>query len=332
MTDIGIIGYGNMGQAMAEEFRQIDGVRIAAVAEVAPQHIQKAQAHGLKVFTDYRRLLDLPLHGVYVATPNTLHREQVIAAAARGLAILCEKPIALDLAAADDMLRAAQAERAPVMVNFIYRFTDAHERLRGFMTSGQLGSLLACWFRTFRGYGFYASGVRHPAIVHPELSGGWVIHHTIHAADWLVSIGGPVASVAAQTFRSSPDSPGPEGIFALISFRNGAVAHLSDAVVAFREHPAGIVGTNGTVAYDKAGSVRFQAESGIPDGLPDQVLAASEHGYLLNVARHFTAVARREIAPRVTLADGRYALALVLALLQAAETGTTIALNEHSGK
>lgn len=330
MTDIGIIGFGNMGQQMARAFGQIAGVRVAGIAEVAPANLRAAEALGVPAFTDYRHLLDeiLP-DGVYIATPNALHKENVLAAVARHIPILCEKPIALTLADADEMVRAADAAGVPTLVNFIYRFTDAYEQLRAYLTSGQLGDLLACWFRTFRGYGFYGSGARHWAVVRPDLSGGWVIHHAIHAADWLVSIGGPVASVAARTFRSTPTAPSPEGIFALLNFANGAVAHLADSVVGYREHPAGIVGTRGTAVYDdRSGMVRFRAETGISETGEEVLTPGSQQNYQDAVARHFVAVVRGEVASRATLRDGRYALQVVLAMLKAAEKEAVVRVEE----
>jgi predicted dehydrogenase len=326
LTNLGIIGFGHMGQLMAELFHQIERVRVAGVAEIAPANIRAAEACGIPVYTDYRDLLDQPLDGVYVATPNALHKENVLAAAERGIPILCEKPIALTLADADEMMRAVETAGVPTVVNFKFRFSEALERLRAYLTGGELGDLLACWLRTFRGYGFYGAGVRHRAVVRPDLSGGWVVHHAIHAADWLVFIGGPVASVVGRTFRSVSDAPSSEGIFGLLNFADGAVAHLADSVVSYRERAAGIVGTLGTATYDKGGLVRFHAETGTPESGEDVLTPASDHGSEHAVARHFVAVVRGEKEPRVSLQEGRYALKVVLALLESAETGVVVKL------
>jgi len=326
MIQIGIIGFGNMGQTMARVFDGIEGVRVAGVAEVAPANTRAAEERGILCYADWRQLLEQPLDGVYIATPNALHRQNVLAAAARGLPIYCEKPIAISLDDADEMVRATEAAGVPTLVNFIYRFTDAYEKLRAYYASGRLGTLLACWFRTFRGYGFYAAGVRHPAVVHPELSGGWVVHHAIHAVDWLISIGGPVSSVSARTFRSAGDAPSPEGIFGLLNFASGAIAQVSDSVVALREHQAGIVGSAGTVTYDHSGMVRFCAETGQAEHGEEALAPASETEYLLPAARHFVAVVRGEEVPRATLRDGRYALQVVHALLEADRTNTVVRL------
>jgi 1,5-anhydro-D-fructose reductase (1,5-anhydro-D-mannitol-forming) len=326
MIRIGIIGFGNMGQTLARVFSEIEGVCVAGVAEVAPANVRAAEEQGIPCYIDFRQLLDQPLDGVYVGTPNALHRQNVLAAAARGLPIYCEKPIAISLGDADEMVRATEAAGVPTLVNFVYRFTDAYEKLRAYYTGGQLGSLLACWFRTFRGYGLYSAGVRHPAVVHPELSGGWVVHHAIHAVDWLISIGGPVSSVSARTFCSAPGAPSPEGIFGLLNFASGATALVADSVVALREHPAGIVGSAGAVTYDQTGMVRFCAETGQAEKGEEVLAPASQTGYLLPAARHFVSVVRGEEVPRATLRDGRYALQVVHALLEADCTNAVVTL------
>ncbi len=325
-TRIGIIGFGSMGQFMAELFNQIEGVDVAGVAEIAAVNIRAAEARGLPVYADYRRLLDQPLDGVYIATPNALHKENVLAAAERDIPILCEKPIALTLADADEMVRAVETAGVPTVVNFKLRFSEALEGLRAYLAGGELGHLLACWIRNFRGYGFYGAGVRHQAVMRPDLSGGWVVHHTIHAADWLVFIGGPLASVVGRTFRSAPDAPGPEGMLGLLNFAGGAVGHLADSVVGYRERAAGLVGTRGTVTYGKEGVVRFHAETETAESGQEVLRPASHHGSERAVARHFVAVVRGEEEPRVGLPEGRYALKVVLALLESAETGVVVKL------
>ena len=59
MTNIGIIGFGRMGQLMAKLFHQIEGVRVAAVAEIAPGNIRAAEACGIPAYTDYLSLIHI---------------------------------------------------------------------------------------------------------------------------------------------------------------------------------------------------------------------------------------------------------------------------------
>jgi 1,5-anhydro-D-fructose reductase (1,5-anhydro-D-mannitol-forming) len=322
--EIGIIGYGGMGQWMEEAFRRVPDLHICGIAEIAADNIRKAEAGGRRVFRDYRQLLEQPLDGVYIASPNHLHKEHVLAAAERKLPIFCEKPLALTLADADEMVAAVQSSGAPGLVNFSLRFAEAHERLRGFLETGQLGELLACWSHAFRGYGFYSAGARHPAVIRPEESGGWVVHHAIHSIDWVLSIGGKVESTAAYTISSTPEAPGAEGIFGVLKFVNGAVGNVSDSVVGYREHSAGIIGTKGTAVYGKDGLLRLKVEQEQPETGEEVCTAVREEGYQYTAARHFASVIAGTALPKATLADGRTALAVALAMSESSRKGTLI--------
>ena len=228
MLRLGVIGFGSMGQWLVEAFDMLPDLEVAGIAEIAPEAIRAAQALGIQVFNEYEELLDQTLDGVYIASPNDQHKAHVIAAAERHIPLFVEKPITLTLSDAKEMVHAVEAAGIPSLVNFSYRFTPPYERMRWLLKSGALGELRACWMRSFRGYGFYSNGVAHPGIVHPEQSGGWVIHHSIHGVDWLTSIAGPVASVAAQLFASSQQAPCEEGVFAQLKFHNGVVGHLAE--------------------------------------------------------------------------------------------------------
>jgi myo-inositol 2-dehydrogenase/D-chiro-inositol 1-dehydrogenase len=327
MLRVGVIGFGGMGAWMAEALAQTPGMRLAGVAEPHPARAEAARAWGVPSFSDYRELLEGPLDAVYIATPNALHKEHLLAALERGLPAFLEKPVALSLPDADEMIAAAGRAGVPVLVNFSYRFSAPYGRLRSRLRVGDLGELLAAWVRSFRGYGLYANGVCHPAVAEPEASGGWVVHHAIHAADWLLWVGGPAASVTAHTFASSPAAPGAEGVLAQVAFRGGAAGQLADSVCGYREHSAGLLGTRGTAVYSsKDGLLRWTAEPTRPESGHEATAISDEEGYRHVAAHHFAEVVRGEAEPRATLADGRAALQLALALSESASQGITISL------
>ena len=105
-----------------------------------------------------RRCLDLAaflatpgLEAVYVATPNHAHRPLVEAAAARGLAVLCEKPMAASVADAEAMVLACRRAGVRYATAFDQRFHPAHREVERMVAAGVLGTvfavriLYACW-------------------------------------------------------------------------------------------------------------------------------------------------------------------------------------------
>ncbi len=91
------------------------------------------------------------LQAVYVAAPNDVHRSLVEAAAAAGLPVLCEKPMATTLADAEAMVAACQRAGVRYATGFDQRFHAAHRALAGLIGEGRLGTVTAirivyaCW-------------------------------------------------------------------------------------------------------------------------------------------------------------------------------------------
>jgi predicted dehydrogenase len=93
-------------------------------------------------------LADPAVGAVYIATPNALHAEQVIAAARAGKHVLCEKPLAMTAAEAERMLDVCANEGVRLMEAFMYRLHPSWEQVRRLVVGGRIGSLRAVqtWF------------------------------------------------------------------------------------------------------------------------------------------------------------------------------------------
>ncbi len=79
------------------------------------------------------------LDGVVIATPNDLHAPQTLAALERGLAVFCQKPLALDAAEARQMVDAARDADRLLGVDYSYRHTDSAQAIRRLIQGGELG-------------------------------------------------------------------------------------------------------------------------------------------------------------------------------------------------
>jgi len=120
-----------------------DPPALARAASLAPDALA---AGSLDAF------LNVPeLGAVYIATPNDAHRPLVEAAARRGLAVMCEKPMAATAVDAAAMVAACDAARVPYATAFDQRFHPAHMHLAGLVSDGALGAVTAirivyaCW-------------------------------------------------------------------------------------------------------------------------------------------------------------------------------------------
>ena len=127
---LGLIGCGGIVQIThARAYRALsDTVQITALADVVPENLQKiGEVFDVPTenrYTDYREMLEhAALDVVTIATPHSLHAEQVIEAANAGVAIISEKPMATNLAEADAILEAVRQNDVPYTVVHNYIFT-----------------------------------------------------------------------------------------------------------------------------------------------------------------------------------------------------------------
>src|SRR5438046_2002432 len=100
---VGLIGGGAMGEGHLACWDDTTGAQVTAVCDANPERAQAAaQTRSLKAFTDLDSMLDSGLvDAVDICTPSGLHADQGIAAARRGLHVLCEKPLDLNIDKAD---------------------------------------------------------------------------------------------------------------------------------------------------------------------------------------------------------------------------------------
>ncbi|MCX4404323.1 Gfo/Idh/MocA family oxidoreductase [Streptomyces sp. NBC_01764] len=138
----GIIGTGFMGEVHARAVRAAGGT-VTAVAASTPQASEQAipRLHVGRAATAEEITEADDVDVVHICTPNHLHVPLALRALAAGKHVVCEKPLATDLAAAQKLHDAAQAAQVVTAVPFVYRFyptvRDAHERIR----RGDAGSL-----------------------------------------------------------------------------------------------------------------------------------------------------------------------------------------------
>ncbi len=187
---LGMIGCGGFGLFCLDAFSRVQGLRVVAVADShAPAARQAAEKLGISPCKDAAELIareDVDI--VHVATPPSSHHELALAAIEAGKHVLCEKPLAMDLAQADEILAAAEQAGVIVPVNFVLRYNPVVDAVKAIIDSGVLGRVLGgfltnCAFDTLMppGHWFWDKSV----------SGGIFIEHGVHFFDmyahWLGS-------------------------------------------------------------------------------------------------------------------------------------------------
>jgi predicted dehydrogenase len=139
---IGIVGTGGMAHAHDDNFKKQPGVELVSCLGVVPGRAEAfAQKFGIQSAAGSLDELLGRVDAVSVVTPDRFHVEPSLAALKAGKHLLCEKPLAVTLADARKVAKAAKRARVIHMVNFSYRSSSAFQKGIEIVRAGQLGAL-----------------------------------------------------------------------------------------------------------------------------------------------------------------------------------------------
>jgi predicted dehydrogenase len=204
---IGLIGAGHIGGFHSRSLR---GVLRRGLAEgeylgVCDRDGERAEAFATAAdlplcTTEPQRLIDDPrISVVYVCTPTAEHRDLVLAAAAAGKAIFCEKPLATTLADVRRMTEAVQAAGVTNQVGLVLRHAPIFNVLKQLLDDPRLGRPMTVIFRDDQ---FFPIQGRYQSTWRKDFAaagGGTLIEHSIHDLDLLRWLFGDVRRLRAQT-------------------------------------------------------------------------------------------------------------------------------------
>ncbi|WP_432561415.1 Gfo/Idh/MocA family protein [Kineococcus sp. SYSU DK003] len=281
-----------------------------------------AEQFGAPYVDSYEELFAWGPDCVVVTSENSRHRELVEVAAAAGVHVLCEKPLATTLDDALAMRKAVQDAGILFMMAFPVRFSSAFAQLR----AAGLGEVFAV-----RGANNGKLPTSRSWFTDPGLAGGGALaDHVVHLADLLDALLGVEASsvtaVTNQVLHGDRARAETSGLVTT-TYANGVVAaidcswSLPDSAPNWGGLQLSVAGTEGTVDVDFFGaSVRGIEASGSPLDL--------RYGADLDAAMlsAFLDAVRTGVQPQPDLEVGLRTLKVVLAAQESARTGRTVTL------
>lgn len=339
-----VIGAGSIAPNHLEAYRRTAGVEVVAVVDVDVERARSRAAaydvpHALSRVDD---ALALGVDLVSVCTPHPVHEEVVLAAAAAGVHVLCEKPVAVDLVAGVRMVEACREAGVRLGGVFQRRFWPAAQRLRRAVDDGTLGTpvmaqVTALMHRSTEYYtadpwrGSWASD-----------GGGVLMTQAVHQLDLLRWLLGPVETVqgTVATYRHGDHIEVEDSAAAVLTFTGGAMATVlattaaepnlgieltvtgsTGATVGLRELPEGAEAVTHLWAVDGHAEERLRTSDGrLPEVDLPSINARLVPFHALQV-EDFVAAVRDGREPSVTGDDALAALALVLAVYASARDG-----------
>ena len=199
---IGVIGLG-MGREHLLRYRQVPNCISQAICDTSADLVQQIgdEFSIPQRFTDFAEFIEkAEVDAVSLAVPNFLHKEMTLAALDRGLHVMCEKPMAMNTAEAEEMQAAVRASGKKFMIHFNQRFRPEHQYFRDVIKRGELGNVYyaSAGWRRMRGMPRFGGWFGQKKMS----GGGPLIDLGVHMLDltrWL--IGNPkVVTVSASTF------------------------------------------------------------------------------------------------------------------------------------
>src|SRR6476620_8425933 len=148
---LGVIGCGGFGLFALQQFVQVPGVRLAGMAGTArPAAEAAARRFGLEDVIDVERLVAMPsVDLIYISTPPFLHYEQAKLALNAGKHVICEKPLALTVAQADELIEIARSKDRLLVANLMQRYNPRFGMVGQLIEKRVLGELLHGYFENY---------------------------------------------------------------------------------------------------------------------------------------------------------------------------------------
>ena len=184
MVKVGIIGAGFMGGMHTQCYRQLPNAKLVAIADLGLKKAgELANKYGAKTYGSAEDLFaDKEINVVDICLPTYMHKEYVIKAAQAKKHILCEKPIALTLKDADEMIAICSKAGVKFMIAQVLRFWPEYMKLKEIVDSGTLGRLLSMTCRRLSPAPIWAWD---NWMMNAARSGGALVDMHIHDVDFL---------------------------------------------------------------------------------------------------------------------------------------------------
>ncbi|MGQ0732512.1 MAG: Gfo/Idh/MocA family oxidoreductase [Acidobacteriota bacterium] len=329
---VGLIGLGRLGRVYARDLAgRIPETRLVSVADPSGSLAADiaAEFDVPTAHTDPMALIDDPIvDAIVIVTPTHTHREQVIAAAARGKPAFCEKPPALSLDEVREMKRAIESAGMFFQMGFMRRFDAGYAAAKKAIEGGRIGEPLvfkATSRDPFRPSLEYAN---------PASSGGMLIDMGIHDFDlarWFMGDVRTVSAIGATIAYPELAAVGDiDNAIASLTFTSGklGVVDLTRSGIYGYDISTEILGLEGTIriGYLRETPIVVMTKAhGVSHDTVPYFMERFRDAYT-NQLQNFAQNVLGQRQPPITIDDGLEALRLGVAASRAQASGTPVAV------
>ncbi len=247
MMDAAIVGLGRWGQALVDSVQgKSKAIRFTHAVTRTPAKVKEYCAeNGLSLSDDYAAMLaDPDINAVVLATPHTLHADQIIRAAEAGKHVFCEKPFTLTGASAASAVVACKKAGVTVALGHNRRFLPSTIELKRMIDAGELGTMMHVetnFSADLHGNDDAWRGSR------AESPAGGMTSLGIHALDCLIHLCGEIVEVDVRSRRRVLPFDIDDTTAMLFEFANGMTGYLGTMAAGGRLWYVRVFGSEGWV-------------------------------------------------------------------------------------
>jgi 1,5-anhydro-D-fructose reductase (1,5-anhydro-D-mannitol-forming) len=322
----GLIGASTIAREWMIDAIRAAGGEVVAVMSGDPVRASRFAAENriATAATSLDALLGSGIDAVYISTTNELHCAQTLAAAAAGKHVLCEKPLALDLADARRMVEACKAAGVVMGTNHHLRNAATHRALHAAIKQGRIGRPL--FARVFHAV-YLPPHLQGWRITTPGAGAGVIMDITVHDADTLRYVLDDEPTDVTAFSQSSGMAAGgiEDGVMGVVRFRSGLIAQFHDAFTTkFATTGFEVHGSDGSLVATNCMTQRPVGEVLLRTAAGEERLPLEHENLYARAVRAFHAAIRGEGTPAATGEDGVRSMAVALAALESAATGRVV--------
>ncbi len=249
------IAFVGCGRISRNHFESIKNLKkecelVAVCDSVEERAIEAGEKTGAKVYTDYNEMLKkIACDLMVIATPSGIHPEMGIKAANAGINVMTEKPMAINMKGADELIEACDKNHVQLFVVKQNRLNTTMQLLKCAIENGRFGKIYSAYVNVFwqRPQDYYDLS---PWRGTCTMDGGAYMNQASHYVDLLYWLMGDVEEVAAITGTLARNIEAEDAGSAVLKFANGAIGGVNVSMLTYPKNLEGsvtVLGERGTV-------------------------------------------------------------------------------------
>lgn len=324
MINAAIVGLGGWGQTLVKSVQgESERIRFTTGVTRTPAKAEEfCRGHGIALGDDYASMLaDPAIDAVVLATPNTRHAAEIVAAAQAGKHVFCEKPFTMTAAEADTALDALTSRGLAAGLGHNRRFAPNTIELKRILDAGELGAAIHIEGQ------FAANLARHDGTwrtSRTESPAGGMTSLGIHLVDLFIHLFGRIADVETWSRRIAMPYDIDDSTAVLVGFEDGRVGTLSTVAATASLWQVRVFGSDGWVELREQNRLERLMVDGTHDEKQWPGLAYPSYETIGAGLDAFAAAVEGGKPFPITPDQIRHGIAVFEAIVRSAETGEKV--------